>query len=188
MRFRSLFSLSLAISSIGSAAAHAQVHASVDGVRNHVWAGAEFSDFDPDYGLTNLQGVTLFASTQVTRHFGGEVEVRLLNFNKPSGETEKMFMVGPTYKFYQRGPFSALGKVDFGVATVNYPSNIGYGSYFAYEPGGAVEYQFARRWKARADYDFDFLPGAPGYAITAPLPSNGLTPHGFSIGVAYRVF
>ena len=165
----------------------AQVHESVVGSSRHVWAGAEYSHFDPDYGLTDLDGVTLFGDVNVWHNVGGEAEVRLLDFNKPAGETEKMFLLGPTYNFYRTYRFSAFGKFLAGAGTFNYPA-IGNGSYFAYEAGGGADYQFARRWKVRGEYDFDFMPSAPGIELTYPYPSNGLTPHGVSFGLAYRIF
>jgi hypothetical protein len=165
--------------------AWAQVHESAVGANRHIWVGAEFSHFNPDYGLQDLDGVGIYADTMVTGKFGAELDARFLVFNKFQGETEKDFLIGPTYQVYRRNRLTVNAKILAGVDTVNYPSDIGYGSYFAYAPGGDVEYQIDRRFRVRGGYEFDFLPSAPGFPDE---PSNGLTPHGFNIGVSYRVF
>jgi hypothetical protein len=51
-----------------------------------------------------------------------------------------------------------------------------------------VEYRLARRWTVRADYEYQIWPSAPGAEITYPNPSHGMTPNGFSGGIAYRLF
>ena len=168
--------------------AHAQVHESAVGANRHLWVGGEFSDFNPDYGPQDLDGIGIYANTLITGKFGAELEARFLDLNKFQGETEKDFLIGPTYQVYAAHRFTATAKILLGIDKITYPGNIGYGTYFAYAPGGDLEYRLTHRLKLRAGYEFDFIPGAPGYVFTAPNPSNGLTPHGFSIGVSYRVF
>jgi hypothetical protein len=169
-------------------AAQAQVHQSAVGANRHLWVGAEFSHFNPDYGPQDLDGIGIYADTLITGKFGAELDARFLDLNQFKGETERDLLIGPTYQVYAAHRFTATAKILLGIDKVNYPGNIGYGTYFAYAPGGDLEYHLTRRFKLRAGYEFDFIPGAPGYAFTAPNPSNGLTPHGFNIGVSYRVF
>jgi hypothetical protein len=169
-------------------AARAQVHESAVGANRHLWVGGEFSDFNPDYGPQDIDGIGVYANMLITGKFGGEVDARFLDFNKFQGETERDFLIGPTYQVYAAHRFTATAKILLGIDKITYPGDIGYGTYFAYAPGGDVEYRLSHRLKLRAGYEFDFIPGAPGYVFTAPAPSNGLTPHGFSIGVSYRVF
>ncbi|RRA48857.1 outer membrane beta-barrel protein [Acidipila sp. EB88] len=170
-----------------TAIAHAQVHESATGAARHLWAGAEFSSFDPDYGPDRLEGVGLYADYFITRTFAMEGEVRLLDFNKPNGLTEKTFLGGPLYTFYRHARFSAYGKGLLGGATVNYPFDIGYGSYFAAEAGGGIEYRLLPRVKLRGEYTYQFLPGAPGFSLPG-YPDDGLTPSGINIGLSYRIF
>ena len=169
-------------------AARAQVHTSVEGANRHIWVGAEYSHFNPDYGPQDLDGIGVYATTTLFGKIGGEFDARFLVFNQFEGETEKNFLIGPTYRAYRWHRFSVNAKLLLGVNKVNYPGDIGYGTYFAYAPGGDVEYQLDRRFRLRAGYEYQIMPGAPGYEFTAPNPSNGLSPHGFNIGVSYRVF
>ena len=170
--------------------AHAQVSEAAVGSRPHLWAGAEFSDFHTDYNPAGgrLTGIGFYGDYTITRRFSAEGELRLLDLNKPEGQTQKNFLIGPLFKAYQYHQFTAYAKVLLGVNTVNYPNNIGYGSYFAFAAGGGVEYRLNSRFKIRGEYEDQFMPSAPGTPITAPAPSSGLNPSGFSAGVSYRIF
>ncbi len=185
---RILFSTLLFVLPAVVPTALAQVHQAAVGADRHIWVGAEFSRFNPDYGPQDLDGIGIYANSTIYGKFGAELDARFLVLNQFQGETEKNFLIGPTYRAYQWHRYSVNAKLLVGVDTINYPGNVGYGSYFAFAPGGDVEYQLTSRFRLRAGYEFDFIPSAPGYVFTAPRPSNGLTPHGFNIGVSYRVF
>lgn len=169
-------------------AAHAQVNEQAIGSGPHAWAGVEFSNFKPDYGRPRLDGIGLFADYLVNHRFGAEAEIRLLDLNRPAGETEKTFLGGLIVNVYTYHRLNAFVKGLAGIGTVNYPNGIGYGSYFAYGVGGGGEYRLNSRFKVRAEYEREGFPSAPGYVFTAPNPSNGLTPTGYSAGVAYRFY
>ena len=102
------------------------------------------------------------------------------------GLTEKSYLGGGYYTAYQRRRISANVKFLIGGGLINYTEGIGYGSYFVYVPGGDVEYRLGRKWKARFDYEYQFMPSAPG--LPPPIPNHGLTPNGFSGGLAYRIY
>jgi opacity protein-like surface antigen len=189
MQSKKLFLGSLAGALLAlSSAASAQVHQSVVGADHHLWVGAEYSHFNPDYGPQDLDGIGVYANTIITGKFGAELDARFLVLNQFQGETEKDFLIGPTYRAYSHDKFTVNAKILLGIDKINYPGGVGYGTYFAYAPAGDVEYRLTSRLKLRAGYEFDFIPGAPGTEFTYPAPSNGLTPHGFNIGVSYRVF
>ena len=164
-----------------------QVFESAVGSRPHLWAGVEGSDFNPDYNFYRVYGIGVYGDYYLKPKLGVEAEIRLLDLNKPRGLTQKTFLAGPTYTFLRYHRFSGYGKVLLGASTMTFPNNIGYGSYFAFEPGGGVEYRLAPRWKLRGEYDYQFWPSAPGF--TSPgFPSRGLTPAGYSGGLSYRIF
>ena len=175
---------------------YAQVAEAAVGADRHLWAGAEFSDFNPDYNPIGgrLLGVGFWGDYEVSRLFSAEAELRLLDFNKPAGQTQKNFLIGPLFDVYRYHGFTAYAKVLLGVNTVNYPYasgtkiSIGNGTYFALAPGGGVEYRLNSRFKLRGEYESQFMPSAPGFVFTQPRPSSGLTPTGFSVGVAYRIY
>lgn len=154
-------------------------------------AGAEYSNFLPDWGPQRLQGIAAFFDVDhiVLRNLGVEGEARWLRFNPPQGETEDNYLIGPRYRIWRYHGLSLYAKFLLGGGWITYyPSSVGSGSYFAYAPGGTAEYQLSRRWIVRGDYEYQFWPAAPGIVFTYPNPSNGLTPNGFSVGVAYKIF
>jgi opacity protein-like surface antigen len=71
------------------------------------------------------------------------------------------------------------------VGRIHYPFQIGDAIYFAFAPGGGVNYRLSYRWTARADYEFQWWLNSPGYANE---PSHALTPNVVNIGIAYRLF
>jgi hypothetical protein len=166
----------------------AQVVSSAVGGEPHLWVGAEYSNFRPDWGTTRLPGIGLYVDLNARKRYGLEGEARFLDFTKPSGLTEKNFLGGAFFTVYSRNRFSGNVKFLIGANTVNYTDNLGYGSYFAYVPGGNIEYRLSHKWKARFDYEAQFMPSAPGDVIVGPGNSHGLTPSGFSGGVAYHIF
>jgi hypothetical protein len=153
-------------------------------------AGAEYSNFQPDWNPYRLQGIAVFfdADHILLRNLGVEGEARWLTFNQPKGETEKNYLLGPRYRAWRYHGLSLYAKFLLGGGWITYPGTLGSGSYFAYAPGGTAEYRLSRRWVVRGDYEYQFWPSAPGIAFTYPNPSRGLTPNGFSAGVAYKIF
>lgn len=186
----SAYSLLLLCLTTSFSAANAQVHETAVGASPHLWVGVEGSDFKTDYNpiAGRLLGIGAYGDYYIKRSFGIEGEARFLDLNKPSGQTQKSFLAGPTGTVYRWHKFSGNVKFLVGVGTINYPYNIGFGSYFELEPGGNVEYRLTSRLKLRGEYDYQFLPSAPGIVITFPRPSNGLTQSGYSGGISYKIF
>ncbi len=162
-----------------------QVAPSSTGEVTHLWAGGEYSNFNPDWGRQRLPGIGIYVDLNLYKRYGIEGEARFLNFTKPGGLTEKSYLGGPYATLYRRGRLTASIRFVAGAGLVTYTGGIGYGSYFEFAPGGSIEYRMARKWKARFDYEYQWMPSAPGLP---GIPDNGLTPAGFSGGLAYRVF
>ncbi len=175
---------------------NAQVHEAAVGANPHLWVGAEASDFKTDYNPIGgrLLGIGVYGDYYIKRSIGLEAEARFLDLNKPAGQTQKNFLGGPTVTVYHWHKFSGNVKFLGGVGTINYPyisgttTSLGYGSYLELEPGGNVEYKLTSRLKLRGEYDYQFLPMAPGIVITFPNPSHGLTESGYSGGISYKIF
>jgi opacity protein-like surface antigen len=169
--------LLLSFSSLLVPALHAGAQVSVDAIGDgkHLYAGVEGSDFKPDYNPIGGR----------SRYLGAEGEIRLLDLNKPSGQTQKNFFAGPIVDAYRYHRFTGYGKLMLGIDSINYPSGIGYGTYFAFAPGGGVEYRLNSRLKLRGEYEYQFVRSAPGFPNQ---PSNGLTPSGYSGGISYRIY
>jgi hypothetical protein len=170
--------------------AYSQVSPATRGGGLNVWVGAEYSNFKPDFGLNRLGGFTILGDVNdvFLKKLGFEGEARWLHINEYHGETEANYLGGPRYRLWRYHGLSVYGKFLMGGGLITFPDKAGHGSYFAYAPGGTVEYRLSRRWLARGDYEYQIWPSAPGAEITFPNPSHGLTPNGFSVGVSYKIF
>jgi len=52
-------------------------------------------------------------------------------------------------------------------------------------PGGGLDYALNRRWKVRADYEFQIWPSAVGIP---GIQTGSVHPNGVSVGISYRLF
>jgi opacity protein-like surface antigen len=156
---------------------------------NHVlWVGAEYSNFSASFPYQSgqrLEGLGAFATYRLNYRFGLEGDVRFLQFGGYEGSTESNYLAGPDVHLFQKGRLRLYGKFLVGDAKIDYPYAIGDANYFALAPGGGANYRLHRRWLLRIDYEYQIWLNSPGYAN---VPNHQLTPNGFDIGVAYRVF
>jgi hypothetical protein len=183
--FKKLLLFSFFLFLLGSVATHAQVAQSAHGGNSSVWVGGEFSSFNSDYDpLTRLEGAGVFVDYNLTPKYGAEGEIRWLKWNGAGDQTQSDYLAGGKYRVFKFHNFTANAKFLVGLVRVKYPFDIGNGNYFTYAPGGYADYRLSRRLSVRGDYEYQILPSAPGFP---GLPSHGLTPNGFSIGVAYRI-
>jgi opacity protein-like surface antigen len=172
---------------LGSGAAFAQVAPSVRGGNSTLWVGGEFGSFNSDYDpRSRIIGPGVTFDYNFNPKIGVIGEARWLHWNGDQSQTQSDYLAGAKYTFhYHRlsfGPKFVLGGV-----WVKYPVQAtggSTGSYFAYAPGGFVEYRLSPRFSVRGGYEYQILPAAPGFV---GQPSNGLTPHGFTVGVNYRL-
>jgi opacity protein-like surface antigen len=72
-----------------------------------------------------------------------------------------------------------------GMGVIEFPNHLAYGRYFAFAPGGGVDFNVNPRWRLRADYEYQFWPQAPGIP---GISSGMMNPNGVSVGFTYRVF
>jgi hypothetical protein len=173
---------------LGSGAAFAQVAPSVRGGNSTLWVGGEFSSFNSDYDArSRIIGPGVDVDYNITPKIGLVGEARWLHWNGTDSQTQSDYLAGAKYSFrfhrFTFGPKMVLGGV-----WIKYPvvaTGGSTGSYFAYAPGGFVDYRVSRHFAVFGAYEYQFLPSAPGFFFLGP--SNGLTPHGFSVGVKYRI-
>jgi hypothetical protein len=149
-------------------------------------AGGFYSNFTPDYTPNRLGGMGVWVDWDLFGKWrlGAEGEARWLRFNQNYGSYEDNYFGGPRY--YRRyGKFVPYVKFMMGAGELEFPGNEGHGGYFAYAPGGGVDYRLSRRITIRLiDYEYQFWPSAPG----GGLPTNGMNPNGFTAGVGYKIF
>lgn len=168
-------------------------------------AGVEFSTFNPDWGCTSsapfgcsdeLYGPTAVFDFDLHHKYGLEGEARWLHWHGPQGFVESNYLVGPHYRAFAFQRFTGWIKLEVGggwITTPGYPAAGSLkGSYFAYAPGGTLDYRLTRTIHARADYEWQVWPsfaGPPSFNPTTGQVlqnASGLTPNGLSFGVAYR--
>ena len=145
--------------------------------------GVAYQNIDPDYGPSRASGLQIFANYDFRRYFGLTAEANLQTaFSNNIVFLEHTYMFGAR-GVYRKGRYTAYGKALIGDATAsNNTSNPGLlnapGSYPAIGLGGGLEIRMPYHLTIRPiDYEdqhwFSYNP-------------NGLTPHIFSIGAAYR--
>jgi hypothetical protein len=183
----------------------AQNQESAVGGNSSLWAGGEISSFNPDYSCSSnkpfgcadeLVGPTVFADLNVRPKWGLEGEARWLHWNGYNSQIESNYLIGGRYRALRYHRFDAWVKVLIGgglITTPGFPAAGSLkGSYFIYAPGGTLQYRLTHRISLRADYEYQVWPsfaGPPTYDTstgTVVEHANGLTPNGFSFGVAYR--
>lgn len=171
---------------VTTAVLSAQAARETRGGNSALWVGGEFSAFAPDYGHTYLKGVGANVDFDLTPKIGAIGEVRWLRFgNSGDGnETQADYLIGGKYRLLRWNRFDLDGKFLVGGVWITFPNDIGRGSYFAMAPGGFVDYRLTPRFSLRAGYEYQFLPSAPNIF---GQPSHGMTPHGFTVGVEYKL-
>ncbi|HEV2465251.1 MAG TPA: outer membrane beta-barrel protein [Acidobacteriaceae bacterium] len=164
---------------------YAQVAPSVYGGEGSLWAGGEYSVFSPDFGTEHLNGIGASFDLNVTPRFGAVGEARWLHWHNSvdGGETQSDYLAGGKYRFYRWNRFDFDAKFLVGGVWIKFPNGVGTGSYFAYAPGVFADYRLKPRWRIRGSYEYQMLPSAPNIPGS---PTNGMTPHGFSVGVEYN--
>ena len=167
-----------------------------------VWAGAEISTFNPDYGCAEsspfscgdhqLIGIAPFVD--VDRLFfqkvGVEGELRFLHWRGPgAGITESSYLAGPRVGIvHLRRTVFISGKMLIGDGHLNLPKNsVGAGNYFVFAPGFVSDVRLSKRWAARGEYEYQFWPGFSSIPSAYSSGTGGLTPNGFSVGLSYAL-
>lgn len=175
----------LALSFLFTATAmYAQVARSVSGGGGTFWAGGEFSNFGTDYG-GRVMGPGILLDLNVTPKIGAVGEARWMHWGGHGGQTQSDYLLGGKYRAWRYRRFDIDAKFLMGGVWIQFPADIGSGSYFAYAPGAFVDYHLSRNFRIRGDYEYQVLPSAPNIP---GQPNHGMTPNGFSLGVEYRVF
>ena len=162
------------------------------------WIGASISTFNPDYGCANsspfscgehqLIGVSPYLDTNyfLFDRIGAEGEARLLLWHGPATLIETSYLGGPRMRLFRTGNLNLNAKILVGSGHLDVPGHLlGAGSYFVYAPGAAIDYRIAAHLAARVEYEYQIWPGYGCFKCSNG--SGGLTPNGFSFGLAYAV-
>lgn len=193
----SIFLLLIAFCSISLGAQSAP---SATESRRQLWAGAEASIFNPDYGCPNNFplscshdgiGAGAVASYDLRGRLAAAAEARWIEWNTSGGVTEATYLIGPQYRLWDRGSMSLGVNVLFGVGHASAPGVVG--TYPVYAPGMEFEKRASQRFQWFVAYQYQLWPtfvGPPTTSSTGQVTmhNHGLTPNGFSVGLKYKVF
>lgn len=151
--------------------------------------GGSYSFFDAAYGGYKVMGAVVFVNLSpfIWDHLGAEAEGRWLTLNASRGFSEYNYLAGPVYRITlsQHRALHPYIKGLIGEGIVDFPNHLAVGRYFAIAPGAGVDVTLNRRWRLRADYEYQIWPQAsdiPG------ISSGAMKPNGVSVGFTYRVF
>ena len=149
--------------------------------RMDVQAGVAGSSYTLDYGEGREEGITVFGDVDFAHHLGLEVLYRNASIQTPHDIGENHLLGGPRFRF-QKGRFFPYVKVLAGSGTINFQQGYNVSAYsqtyFIVSFGGGVDYEAPRHINVRL-FDFE-------YQEWPTFKPNGLTPTGFSVGVAYH--
>ena len=172
---KKVFKLLLAASATGLMYGQASPTASK---RFDLQVGGGFVWDRSDYGTELYRGGAVYATLDVTPHFGGEIDFR--QAKSPLDQTyERTYEVGARYHrtygrmmpyakaLYGRGVFNF---VDAGVVVANL-------AYNEFVFGGGADISILPWLNVRGDYE---------YQTWHSFPPDGLTPQVFTAGVAYH--
>ncbi|HEX4037955.1 MAG TPA: outer membrane beta-barrel protein [Acidobacteriaceae bacterium] len=193
----------LLLLALSAATAWGQSPRSAIGGEGGLWVGGEMSSFNPDYSCSSnipfhcssqLLGPAVFFNLNLRPRWGAEGEARWMNWHGPGGQSESNYLLGPRYRVFQYHRLSGWTKILFGggwTTTPYYPQAGSLrGSYFVYAPGGTLSYHLTQHLAIRGDYEYQFWPSFAGPSTfngsTVVDHNHGLTPNGFSLGVAWR--
>lgn len=167
---------------------HAQTMVAGHGASASLWGGIDYSDVKAGFPVdssTRLDGVGAFVSYSRDRHWSLDAHARFLDLKSWNGETEQNWLIGPRYSFLRGQRLRPYASFLVGAVKIHYPFAIGDGTNFALAPGGGFEYRLRPRWSLRAGYEYQRLLDSPHFSDE---PHYGITPNGFTGGVAYRIF
>jgi opacity protein-like surface antigen len=153
-----------------------------------LWVGGEYSNIHagfPYQSNQRLWGVGAFADYHLSNRMDIEAETRFLRWNSFYGETEDNYLAGPRYLVERFGRIQPYGQCLVGFGILQYPFQIDNRRYFAIAPGAGVNIRISREWTLRGQYEYQFWPDSPNYTHE---PKHEISPNGFHVGVAFRVF
>jgi hypothetical protein len=165
----------------------AQVVPSAISPSHGLWLGGAYSNIHAGFPYASPQrlwGIGAFADYHITSHIGIEAEARFLRFNSFYGETEDNYLAGPRYMVARFRRLQPWAQCLAGIGKIQYPFQIGTGSYLVVAPGAGANYRIAARWSVTGGYEYQFWPGSPG---VADEPAHIIAPSGFHLGLAFRL-
>ena len=108
-------------------------------------------------------------------------------FHGPDDLVENSYLGGPRLLLFHYRDLHFSGKFLVGQGQLDVPApRLRGGSYFAYAPGGGVDFPVSKHVSARVEYEYQIWPGFKCFACSNS-GGGGLTPNGLSFGVSYAI-
>jgi opacity protein-like surface antigen len=173
--FLGCFACVLGISSMS----HAQAIPTASRIGGSIQVGVGGFLANPDFGQTNIKGLTFYADFDLGQHLGveGVIHYSVLT---PSDVSENSYLAGPRYivrhKKFEGYAKALFGAGHFGLQEGSF-ANPNTSTYFEYALGGGLEYRATHHINVRV-IDFEAQKW-PDFA------THGLSPYVGTIGVAY---
>jgi hypothetical protein len=180
MRFLSRFTFFLVLAFPATMAANGQTAPSARERTFNIYVGGMGSIFQPQYPGQHLDGAGIYSDIALRRWLQIEAEARWLRFNEPQGASQDHYGIGPKIPFYRVGRIEAYGKFLFTDTKITFGNHAGYGHFLDYTLGGGADVRLSRHWVLRAiDGEYHYVTGYFG---------DHITPYGYSMGLAYKVY
>lgn len=144
--------------------------------RASLQAGGGFSFAQPDYSQGPFVGASVYATLDVSTHWGAEFMFHQVNTRQTDQISERTYELGPRYVLHY-GAFEPYVRLAYGRGVFNYPNSVANLAYNMATAAGGADIRLTRHVYARGEFEvqrwFDF-------------PPNGLQPTVVTLGAAYR--
>jgi opacity protein-like surface antigen len=186
--FQFICRIAVLVAALLAGSAHGQVIPSAKGPGHTLWVGGEYSNLRASfpYGShQHLWGIGGIANYSLVRFLGIEAEGRYLGTNGFYSEKQQTFMVGPQCIAGRSEILQPFAQFLIGAGGIEYPQQAGNGVHLALASGAGVNLRFMERWMVRGEYEYQLWLGP---SVIANQPTHYITPNGFHVSVAYRLF
>ena len=170
----------LGLAVVVSVAARAQDIPAGLGPGTYVSVGATFSQYNTDYGKTEMRGGTVFADANLYNRIGIEAEGRRLRIGSNDGMQQSTYMAGPRVSrdFHSLRPYT---KALVGRGVFEFPFGYARGSYLAMAAGAGLDWHVGHTPVIVRVIDFEYQRW-PNFTF------GQMHPYGFSSGFSCRVY
>ena len=150
------------------------------GPGSNVTLGGAFSIYQEDYGKRYLGGASIYTDIHPYWRYGVEAEARWLRLNQSEEVTESSYLIGPRVIVSPHAKsLEPYVKMLFGAGRISLPFHYAQGGFFAYAPGGGLDYSLNNAVKVRViDFEYQRWPD---------FPYGPLRPYGISFGISIRL-
>lgn len=176
------FSALVFVAAVAVVAPRASAQATATATGKTLAVGLTYQNIDPDYGPARASGVGIFANYDFSRYIGATAELNFQTAFSSVVFTEQTYMVGAR-GVYRHGRLQGYGKLLIGGASA---SNNSGQSNLINAPGGYPVFAYGGGLDVRLDHHITVRAIDYEQQQWLSYHPNGLTPHVFSFGAAYR--